>query len=468
MSKINKKNNFTYSVGGDNLEDDFTSSIDIDKQMYEEDIKGSIAHTQMLAKQQIITKKDKEKIISGLLAIKKEILSNKFEWKSSLEDIHMNIESRLYDHIGEIAGKLHTARSRNDQVATDVRMWTKKICVQIISKIAELQSSFVKIAEKNIDTILPGYTHMQKGQPISLAHHFLAYYEMLKRDLNRFQQVYSSADVMILGSGALSGVNYPVDREWLAKELDFSKISNNSMDGVSDRDFIVEFINACSLVMTHLSRFSEEIIIWSSEEFQFIKISDKFSTGSSMMPQKRNPDYAELVRGKTGSVFGSLFGMYTILKGLPLTYNRDLQEDKKHLFESAATTIKCLDVTDGIIQNIKINKDTMLSSAKNSFILATDIADYLVKKGIPFRESYVIISNLTKELTKKNIMISELTINDYKKYSQYFEEDILNLSLETAIESKNSIGGTAKKIVEKALNQAKKEIKITTDQYEKN
>ncbi len=422
----------------------------------------------MLAKQQIITKKDKEKIISGLLAIKKEILSNKFEWKSSLEDIHMNIESRLYDHIGEIAGKLHTARSRNDQVATDVRMWTKKICVQIISKIAELQSSFVKIAEKNIDTILPGYTHMQKGQPISLAHHFLAYYEMLKRDLNRFQQVYSSADVMILGSGALSGVNYPVDREWLAKELDFSKISNNSMDGVSDRDFIVEFINACSLVMTHLSRFSEEIIIWSSEEFQFIKISDKFSTGSSMMPQKRNPDYAELVRGKTGSVFGSLFGIYTILKGLPLTYNRDLQEDKKHLFESAATTIKCLDVTDGIIQNIKINKDTMLSSAKNSFILATDIADYLVKKGIPFRESYVIISNLTKELTKKNIMISELTINDYKKYSQYFEEDILNLSLETAIESKNSIGGTAKKIVEKALNQAKKEIKITTDQYEKN
>tara|TARA_B100000214_G_C23971062_1_gene630166 strand:- start:1214 stop:2620 length:1407 start_codon:yes stop_codon:yes gene_type:complete len=468
MSKINKKNNFTYSVSGDNLEDDFTSSIDIDKQMYEEDIRGSIAHTQMLAKQQIITKKDKEKIISGLLAIKKEILSNKFEWKSSLEDIHMNIESRLYDHIGEIAGKLHTARSRNDQVATDVRMWTKKICVQIISKIAELQSSFVKIAEKNIDTILPGYTHMQKGQPISLAHHFLAYYEMLKRDLNRFQQVYSSADVMILGSGALSGVNYPVDREWLAKELDFSKISNNSMDGVSDRDFIVEFINACSLVMTHLSRFSEEIIIWSSEEFQFIKISDKFSTGSSMMPQKRNPDYAELVRGKTGSVFGSLFGMYTILKGLPLTYNRDLQEDKKHLFESAATTIKCLDVTDGIIQNIKINKDTMLSSAKNSFILATDIADYLVKKGIPFRESYVIISNLTKELTKKNIMISELTINDYKKYSQYFEEDILNLSLETAIESKNSIGGTAKKIVEKALNQAKKEIKITTDQYEKN
>ena len=468
MSKINKKNNFTYSVSGDNLEDDFTSSIDIDKQMYEEDIRGSIAHTQMLAKQQIITKKDKEKIISGLLAIKKEILSNKFEWKSSLEDIHMNIESRLYDHIGEIAGKLHTARSRNDQVATDVRMWTKKICVQIISKITELQSSFVKIAEKNIDTILPGYTHMQKGQPISLAHHFLAYYEMLKRDLNRFQQVYSSADVMILGSGALSGVNYPVDREWLAKELDFSKISNNSMDGVSDRDFIVEFINACSLVMTHLSRFSEEIIIWSSEEFQFIKISDKFSTGSSMMPQKRNPDYAELVRGKTGSVFGSLFGMYTILKGLPLTYNRDLQEDKKHLFESAATTIKCLDVTDGIIQNIKINKDTMLSSAKNSFILATDIADYLVKKGIPFRESYVIISNLTKELTKKNIMISELTINDYKKYSQYFEEDILNLSLETAIESKNSIGGTAKKIVEKALNQAKKEIKITTDQYEKN
>ncbi len=468
MSKMNKKNNFTYSVSGDNLEDDFTSSIDIDKQMYEEDIRGSIAHTQMLAKQQIITKKDKEKIISGLLAIKKEILSNKFEWKSSLEDIHMNIESRLYDHIGEIAGKLHTARSRNDQVATDVRMWTKKICVQIISKITELQSSFVKIAEKNIDTILPGYTHMQKGQPISLAHHFLAYYEMLKRDLNRFQQVYSSADVMILGSGALSGVNYPVDREWLAKELDFSKISNNSMDGVSDRDFIVEFINACSLVMTHLSRFSEEIIIWSSEEFQFIKISDKFSTGSSMMPQKRNPDYAELVRGKTGSVFGSLFGMFTILKGLPLTYNRDLQEDKKHLFESAATTIKCLDVTDGIIQNIKINKDTMLSSAKNSFILATDIADYLVNKGIPFRESYVIISNLTKELTKKNIMISELTINDYKKYSQYFEEDILNLSLETAIESKNSVGGTAKKIVEKALSQAKKEIKITTDQYEKN
>ena len=468
MSKTNKKNNFTNSISGNNLEGDITSSIDIDKQMYEEDIRGSIAHTKMLAKQKIITQNDKEKIISGLLAIKKEILSNTFEWKSGLEDIHMNVESRLYDHIGEIAGKLHTARSRNDQVATDVRMWTKKTCIQIISKIAELQSSFVKIAEKNIDTILPGYTHMQKGQPILLAHHFLAYYEMLKRDLNRFKQVHSSADVMILGSGALSGVNYPVDREWLAKELEFSNISNNSMDGVSDRDFIVEFINACSLVMTHLSRFSEEIIIWASEEFQFIKISDKFSTGSSMMPQKRNPDYAELIRGKTGSVFGSLVGMFTILKGLPLTYNRDLQEDKKHLFETASTTLECINIADGIINNTIINKDIMLSSAKNSFILATDIADYLVKKGIPFRESYVIISNLTKELVKKNIMISELTINDYKKCSEYFEEDILNLSLETAIQSRNSVGGTAKSIVEKALSKAKKEIKIATDHYEKN
>ena len=468
MSNMNKKNNFTNSVNGNNLEGDFTSSIEIDKQMYDEDIRGSIAHTKMLAKQKIITEKDKQKIISGLLQIKKEISSKRFEWKSELEDIHMNIESRLYDHIGEIAGKLHTARSRNDQVVTDVRMWTKKTCVQMISKISELQSSFIKIAEENIDTILPGYTHLQKGQPILLAHHFLAYYEMLKRDLNRFKQVYSSADVMILGSGALSGVSYPVDREWLAKELEFSNISNNSMDGVSDRDFIIEFINACSLVMTHLSRFSEEIIIWSSEEFQFVKISDEFSTGSSMMPQKRNPDYAELIRGKTGSVFGSLIGMFTILKGLPLTYNRDLQEDKKHLFEAASTTIKCLDVADGIIQSIKINKEIMLSSAKNSFILATDIADYLVKKGIPFRESYVIISNLTKELIKKNIMISELTINDYKKCSEYFEEDILNLSLKTALESRNSVGGTAKNIVEKALSNAKKEIKLVTDHYEKN
>jgi len=458
MSKMNKKNNFTYSVSGDNLEDDFTSSIDIDKQMYEEDIRGSIAHTQMLAKQQIITKKDKEKIISGLLAIKKEILSNKFEWKSSLEDIHMNIESRLYDHIGEIAGKLHTARSRNDQVATDVRMWTKKICVQIISKIAELQSSFVKIAEKNIDTILPGYTHMQKGQPISLAHHFLAYYEMLKRDLNRFQQVYSSADVMILGSGALSGVNYPVDREWLAKELDFSKISNNSMDGVSDRDFIVEFINACSLVMTHLSRFSEEIIIWSSEEFQFVKISDEFSTGSSMMPQKRNPDVAELTRGKSGRLVGNLMSLMTILKGLPTGYNRDLQEDKHSLFDSTDTLCTVLPAIEGAVKSAEFLEDN-IKSALNPELYATDLADHLVRSGVPFREAHEVIGKIVRMSAEQNIPLDEMSLQDFQGIDERFGSNVQEVfSYERSVESRSVSGGTSLSAIKCQLEAARESV----------
>jgi len=367
----------------------------------------------------------------------------------------MNVESRLYELIGEAAGRLHTARSRNDQVSTDTRLWTQVACGRAFDACVELQHALVDLAEKHVDTILPGYTHLQRGQPVVLAHHLMAYFEMFDRDSTRFAQAAESADVMTLGSGAMAGVPYPIDRDWVAEQLDFSEISRNSMDAVSDRDFIVEFLTAASLAMAHLSRLSEELIIWSSDEFGFIKLSDEYTSGSSIMPQKRNPDFAELVRGKTGRVYGSLMGLLTTIKGLPLTYNRDLQEDKEGLFDAADTVITSLESAAGMISGMTVNTDRMRQAAEKSFVLATDIADYLVGKGVPFREAYIAVSQLSKQCIADGIGFSELTLEDFQRASDLFDEGVLEITLESAVAARDVPGGTAPNQVREAIKEAK-------------
>ena len=391
----NKEIDPASSARGSELASNFTVSLNFDKRLYRQDISVSIAHAKMLGKQQIISDADSKLIVSGLIKIQKEIESEKFPWDEKLEDIHMNIESRLFEIIGDQAGKLHTARSRNDQVATDIRLWVKEACIDLIENSKKLQLSLLSLAESNLNVFLPGYTHLQKAQPISLSHHFLAYFEMFQRDIDRWKKTYRSSDVMPLGSGAISGVPYNIDRTFVAEELGFSSISNNSIDAVSDRDFIVEFISASSICMSHLSKLSEEIVIWSSDEFNFISLSDEYTSGSSIMPQKRNPDFSELIRGKTGRVYGALIGILSVLKGLPLSYNRDLQEDKEGVFDSYDTTISCIQSAKGILASMKINTKQMEISTEKGFILATDIADYLTKKGLPFRDSHIIMTNLS-------------------------------------------------------------------------
>ena len=354
----------------------FTESVSYDRNLFKQDIKGSIAHAKMLAKQNIISTDDADKICSGLYQIEKEIINNKFIWKYELEDIHMNIESRLQELIGDIAGKLHTARSRNDQIALDMRLFLKETIVDTIKLLLELQSTIIARAEENLDVIIPGYTHMQRAQPLLLSHHLMAYFNMFTRDITRFENNYSETDVMPLGSGALAGVPYSIDREFISKELGFSKISTNSMDSISDRDYILEFLFNSATAMSHISRICEEIILWSTQEFNFISLDKRFTTGSSMMPQKRNPDFAEISRGKIGRVYGSLIGLLTIIKGLPLTYNRDLQEDKEGLFDTIETLQSTLKVMNGIIETSTYNKEVMLKAAQDNSMLATDTVSY--------------------------------------------------------------------------------------------
>ncbi|NQW20394.1 MAG: argininosuccinate lyase [Chloroflexi bacterium] len=452
----NKENNNPAAAArGSKLASDFTASIHYDSRLYREDITASIAHARMLGRQGIVESDDVEKIVGGLNSIATEIENGEFEWKSELEDIHMNVESRLYELIGEAAGRLHTARSRNDQVATDTRLWTQVACGRAFDAAVSLQSALVELAEKHIDTIVPGYTHMQRGQPVVLAHHLMAYFEMFDRDATRFAQTAESADVMPLGSGAMAGVPYPIDREWVADQLDFSEISRNSMDAVSDRDFIVEFLTAASLTMAHLSRLSEEMIIWSSDEFGFIKLSDEYTSGSSIMPQKRNPDFAELIRGKTGRVYGSLMGLLTTIKGLPLTYNRDLQEDKEGLFDASDTVITSLESAVGMISGMTVNGDRMRQAAENSFVLATDIADYLVAKGVPFREAYIAVSDLSKQCISNGIGFSELELSDFQKASSLFDEGVMKITLDSAVAARDVPGGTAPNRVREAIKEAK-------------
>ncbi len=443
----------------------YTVSIDYDRRLYKQDIVGSMAHAKMLAKQGIISQEDSDKITQGLKSIELEITEETFPWDPTLEDLHMNIERRLHNLIGAAAGRLHTARSRNDQVALDLRLYTKTTIVDLVRGLRGVQSALVDLADKYSGVVMPGYTHVQRAQPILFPHHMLAYFEMFQRDVGRFEDCYKRTDVMPLGSGALAGVAYQTDREFLAAELGFSRISANSMDAVSDRDFVVEFLAAASTCMMHLSRLSEELVLWSSGEFGFIRLTDEFTTGSSIMPQKRNPDFAELARGKTGRVYGDLMGMLTTLKGLPLTYNRDMQEDKEGFFDAADTLATTLDVFKAMLPGMQLNEVRVSSLAGESQMLATDLADYLVGKGMPFREAHGIMRQLSRRCDDDNVSLQELPLAEYKKMSDLFTEDVYDITAESSAAARDNYGGTAPARVAAALQEAKKVLETTDNGF---
>lgn len=442
------------------IADDFNSSISFDSKMYEEDITGSIAHAMMLSKQGIISKSEMELIVDGLSGILQDVKNGALKIDYTAEDIHMFVEQVLTERIGETGKKLHTARSRNDQVALDFRMFVKNRAVEIKNLIKDVINSLVNQAEKHSATIMPGYTHLQRAQPITFGHHLMAYAMMLLRDVNRFTSAYNSADVCPIGSCALAGTTYNTDRDYEAEKLGFSSICKNSLDGVSDRDFALDFISACSILMMHLSRLSEELILWSSWEFKFVELSNDFTTGSSIMPQKKNPDMAELIRGKTGRVYGDLTALLTTLKGLPLAYNKDMQEDKECLFDACDTVIACLQVLAPMLENMKAIPENMLLAAQKGFINATDLADYLVKKGMPFRTAYKISGTIVSECIDKNVVLENLPIEDYKKHSELFDVDLYNeIALLTCVEKRISKGGTSVNSVKEQIYYVKEQIK---------
>ena len=439
----------------DKLVEQYTASVPFDQRLYRQDIAGSIAHARMLAKQGIISDKETELIVMGLTSIREEIEQGKFQFKPELEDIHMNIEARLTDKIGEIAGKLHTARSRNDQVALDLRLFTKEAIGETIHRLKELQRALLDVAQPNKTVVMPGYTHLQRAQPVLLAHHLLAYFEMLERDISRFGDCLGRTDVLPLGSGALAGVPYPIDRAFVARELGFSQVSQNSIDAVSDRDFVIEYQAAASIVMMHLSRLAEEFALWSSSEFGFIEIDDAYATGSSIMPQKKNPDVAELARGKTGRVYGNLLGILTVMKALPLSYNRDLQEDKEGLFDSVDTLLSTLEVFAGMVRTVKVNSARTHQAAEESYVLATDIADYLVKKGVPFREAYSVVGKLVSYAIDQGKSLNQLDLSQYRRFSPLFDEDVYAVTIDSSVAARNGLGATAPHQVEAQLARAR-------------
>ena len=437
----------------------YTASISFDQRLYRQDIAGSIAHAKMLAKQGIVTEKEAELIVMGLISIREEIERGEFKFDVALEDIHMNIETRLFEKISDVAGKLHTARSRNDQVATDMRLFAKEAISEAIKRLKELQQALLDLAEKNEKVIIPGYTHLQRAQPILLAHHLLAYFEMFQRDVERFRDCLKRTDVLPLGSGALAGVPYPIDRDSVAQELGFAQISQNSLDAVSDRDFIIEYQAAASLAMMHLSRLAEEVILWASAEFGFIEIDDAYATSSSIMPQKKNPDVAELARGKTGRVYGNLMSILTTMKSLPLAYNRDLQEDKEGLFDTVDTLHSTLEVFVGMMRTLTIKAERTGQAAGENYTLATDLADYLVRKGVPFREAHSIVGKLVRHAINQEKGLQELPLTDYQSFSPLFGEDVYSITVESSIAARDVPGGTAPKKVEQALKRARERIR---------
>lgn len=440
-----------------NLMDDFNSSIRFDQRLYKQDILGSIAHAGMLGKQGIIPKEDAELIKKTLKGILADIEAGKVEFSVSAEDIHMNIETILIERIGDAGKKLHTGRSRNDQVALDIRLYLKDEIIEIKDLIKNLMKVLVNISENHLETIMPGYTHLQRAQPITLAHHMMAYFEMFKRDAARLDDTYKRTNILPLGSGALAGTTYPLDREFVAQELGFDEVSFNSLDAVSDRDFAIELLSALSILMMHLSRFSEEIIIWSSSEFGFIELDDAYSTGSSIMPQKKNPDVAELVRGKTGRIYGSLMALLTTMKALPLAYNKDMQEDKEPLFDAIDNVKMCLPIFTEMLDTMKVRKDNMYKAASGGFTNATDAADYLAKKGVPFRDAHEILGKLVLYCIQNNKSLEELTLEEYKNISNVFEQDIYKaISLEECVNKRSITGGPAKDAVIDHINKAKK------------
>ncbi len=445
-----------FSKPADKLVTQYTASLPFDQRLYRQDIAGSIAHAKMLARQGIISAAESAEITAGLEAIRAEIEQGKFEFKTELEDVHMAIESRLIEKIGEVGRKLHTARSRNDQVALDMRLFTREAIADTLNGIREFQRALLDIAEANKEVVMPGYTHLQIAQPVLLAHHLLAYFEMLQRDTMRFSVCLIHVDVMPLGSGALAGVAYDIDREFLAKELGFSNVSRNSLDAVSDRDFALEYEAAASICMMHLSRLAEEVVLWSSAEFDFIELDEAYATGSSIMPQKRNPDVAELARGKTGRVFGSLMALLTTMKGLPLAYNRDMQEDKEGFFDTVDTLLSTLKIFAGMVRTIQVKSANTAKAVERGYILATDLADYLVKKGEAFRAAHDIVGRLVSYAAEKGKTFAEIGISEYRKFSPLFGDDVREISIKSSLAARNVIGGTAPKRVKQALAKARK------------
>ncbi len=431
---------------------DFNASISFDKKLYKQDIQGSMAHVTMLEKQGILTTEDKDAIMNGLQSILEDVESEKLIIDSKYEDIHSFVEANLIDRIGDAGKRLHTGRSRNDQVALDMRLYTREQVLATDSLVKTLMEVILKTMEENLDTYMPGFTHLQKAQPVTLAHHYGAYFEMFKRDRQRLHDIYERMNYCPLGSGALAGTTYPLDREYTAELLGFYGPTLNSMDSVADRDYLIEFLAALSTVMMHLSRFSEEIIIWNSNEYQFVEIDDAYSTGSSIMPQKKNPDIAELVRGKTGRVYGALMSLLTTMKGIPLAYNKDMQEDKEMAFDAMETVQNCLLLFTGMLRTMKFRKDRMAKSALGGFTNATDAADYLVNKGVPFRDAHGIIGRLVLYCIDKNCAIDDLSLEELKQLSDVFEEDVYDaISLETCVEKRLTIGAPGKDAMEKVL-----------------
>ncbi len=441
------------------LVDDFHSSISFDQRLYEQDILGSIAHAVMLGEQGIIPREDAEKITEGLRGILSDAKAGKIQWRTDAEDIHMNVETILTERIGEAGKRLHTGRSRNDQVALDTRMYARSACRETELLLEDLLHVLLDTAREHLHTIMPGYTHMQKAQPITLAHHLMAYVQMFLRDRERFRAAGRAADVMVLGSGALAGTTYPLNRERVAEMLDFSAISENSLDGVSDRDFLLDYLSAASVCMMHLSRFCEELILWNTNEFRFVEMDDGFATGSSIMPQKKNPDVAELIRGKTGRVYGHLMGLLTVMKGLPLAYNKDMQEDKEAFFDARDTLVKCLTVFTAMLKTITFRKENMERGASGGFTNATDCADYLVRKGVPFRDAHRVVGELVAHCLNENKALLDLTLPELKHFHPSFEEDVFeDLSMIACVEKRRIPGAPAPDMVQQAIDSALKKL----------
>ena len=444
----------------DQLVFDFNASITFDKRLFHEDVTGSIVHATMLAKQGILTEEERKSIVEGLTGILEDVDDGTLAIDETQEDIHSFVEATLIDRIGDAGKKLHTGRSRNDQVALDMRLYTRARVAEIDGLLKKLLEAILDTMENNLDTYMPGFTHLQKAQPITLAHHYGAYFEMFKRDRQRLSDIYKRMNYCPLGAGALAGTTYPLDREYTARLLYFEGPTLNSIDSVADRDYLIEFLSALSTIMMHLSRFSEEIIIWNSNEYQFVELDDAYSTGSSIMPQKKNPDIAELVRGKTGRVYGALMALLTTMKGLPLAYNKDMQEDKEMAFDAMDTAADCITLFTGMIQTMKFRKDRMAKSAMNGFTNATDAADYLVGKGVPFRDAHGIIGRLVLYCIEKDTSIDALSLEELRSISDKFDEDIYDaISLKTCVEKRLTIGAPGEKMMKQVIEKNKEYLK---------
>lgn len=439
----------------------FTASIHYDSRLYKQDIVGSQAHAKMLVRQGLITAEEGEQIHNGLAEIEQEIEQGIFDFRPELEDIHMNIEKALVDKIGPAGARLHTARSRNDQINLDLRMYLREETGRLIALLADVRTSFVVLARKYLGAVMPGYTHLQRAQPVLVSHHMLAYYEMFGRDQERLRDCLKRINILPLGAAALAGTGLPIDREFVAKELDFPKVTANSMDTVADRDFAVEFVSDCTLIQLHLSRLSEELVIWSTDEFKFVELADGFCTGSSIMPQKKNPDIPELIRGKSGRVVGNLMALITMIKGLPLTYNRDLQEDKEPVFDTLDTVSQGLAITAELMANLKFNTRRLEEATKTGYMTATDLADYLVVKNIPFRQAHSIVGKTVAYCVESGKELTDLTLDELKKFSEVIEEDVFALlTVKGSVDSRRSIGGTSLVRVTEALERAEDELGV--------